>query len=268
MKRVVAFLSVALCFGLIVPAAGSQVDVAEAEFTAGMLANGKGDPDLALQHLQRAVDLNPEMTKAHFAIGAIVDVWCGMNEERCRLAISAYRKVLDLDPSYPDGLKNIGWAIYAAQRPNVDEAEIYYRKALAADPKDPELICAVAAIDAQGSWHDLAIAKADLKLPMRKLLIPSSSCHEVRERNLARVEEGIALLMGALQIRKDSTELLGFLSWLYMDRAEIQCDNRQAYMADENAARKWDRLRKEVWKRKADTGPFQKCPPAPPPMPK
>ena len=69
MKRVVAFLSVALCFGLIVPAASSQVDVAEAEFAAGMLANEKGDPDLALQHLQRAVDLNPEMTKAHFAIG-------------------------------------------------------------------------------------------------------------------------------------------------------------------------------------------------------
>ena len=231
-----------------------------------MSANEKGDIDAALQHLQRAVAINPKMTKAHFAIGTIADLWCGMDGDRCGLAIQEYKKTLELEPSNEEALRNLAYSIYRVEGPGKDEAESYYRKALGLGTNDPEVLCSVAAIDAQRSWVDVGLAKIALKLPTGKALIDSPSCHEVRDRNLVRVEEGIALLTRALQIRSNSTDLSGFMSWLYTDRAELQCHNRPAYKADRNAARKWDRMRKEIWKRKADNYGFVKCPPPPPPM--
>jgi tetratricopeptide (TPR) repeat protein len=206
------------------------------------------------------------MTKAHFAIGTIADLWCGMDGDQCGLAIQEYKKALDLEPSNEEALRNLAYSIYRVEGPDKSEAETYYRKALALDTNDPEVFCGVAAIDAQRSWQDVGLAKTELQLPGGKTLIDSPSCNQVRDRNLARVEEGIALLTRGLQIRSNSTDLLGFLSWLYSDRAELQCHNRPAYKADKNAARRWDRLRKEISKRKADNSPFLKCPPPPPPM--
>jgi Flp pilus assembly protein TadD len=231
-----------------------------------MSANEKGDVEAALQHLRRAVALDPKMIKAHFAIGAIADLWCENNvERRCELAIEEYKKVLELDASREDALKNLAYASYLIDQ--IDQAESYYRKALALDANDPEVLGGVAAIDAQRSYRDEAAAKVEHKVPIGKALIDSSSCQEVRQRNLARVEEGIALLTRALQIRSNSSDLMGFLSLLHARRAEIQCDNPQGYKAERNAARKWDRMRKETWKRKTDDQSLRKLPPAPPPAP-
>jgi Flp pilus assembly protein TadD len=266
MPGVRGFLSLALMSCLITSAARSQALTADAEFAVGMSANEKGDVEAALQHLQRAVALDPKMIKAHFAVGTIADLWCENNvERRCELAIEEYKKVLELDASREDALKNLAYASYVIDR--IDQAESYYRKALALDGNDPEVLGGLAAIDNQRSYRDEAAAKVEHKVPIGKALIYSPSCQEVRQRNLARVEQGIALLTRALQIRNNSTDLMGFLSLLHARRGEIQCDNPQGYKVDRNAARKWDRMRKETWKRKTDDRSLRKLPPAPPPAP-
>jgi Flp pilus assembly protein TadD len=164
--RVVGFVILGGVFRLIIPVANAQVLTAEGEFSAGVLAHERGDVDAALQHLQRAVVLDPKMTKAHFAIGTIADLWCGADGDRCGLAIEEYKKALELDPSNREALKDLAYAIYMIEGPDKSEAETYYRKALARAPNDPEVFCGVAAIDAQLSWQDVGLAKIELQLPI------------------------------------------------------------------------------------------------------
>jgi Flp pilus assembly protein TadD len=253
-----------LILGLTTVAARSQGPTSDNEFEAGMSANERGDIGAALQHLQRAIALDPKLTKAHFAIGTIADLMCDISAERCELAIEEYKKVLELDASREDALRNLAYASYLVER--VDEAESYYRKALALDPKDPEALGGLAAIDARRSYRDEVVAKVEHGIPPGRPLIHSPSCPELRQRNLARIEEGIALLTRALEIRKNSSDLMGFLSSLYVNRAEIQCGDSPGYKADRTAAKRWERVRKEIWKRKGDDHSLRRLPPGPPPL--
>jgi tetratricopeptide (TPR) repeat protein len=264
MLRIPGFLNFALiaCFMTLV--ARSQVVPADAEYAAGMSAKEKGDYSEALRHLQQAVALDPAMVKAHFAIGVVADIDCQNRSDQCQLAIDEYKKVLEFEPSREDALVDIAWVLYSLYR--LDESESYYRSALALIPNDPEALCGVAALEAKTIWLEIIRAKVESRLTMEQPLIRSSSCHVIRDRNLIRIEEGITLLARGLDVRRTSEELMAYLSWLYRARAEIQCDDPLAYKADEKASLKWNRMRLEIAKRRADRFLIRKCPTAPPPM--
>jgi len=243
----------------------SQITTADAELAAGMSAEGKGDYSGAIEHLQRAIALDPKMINAHFTLAAIADLWCDQSEgdERCRLAVEEYKKVLELDPLREDAMRNLAYALYQVSR--AEEAESYYRQALALDPKDPEALCGVTVLDQKISFRVEALARLENKLEANEPLIASPFCHEVRDRNLSRVEEGIALLTQASKTNEHSITLMGYIAELYRGRAAIQCNNPRAYRADTNAAAKWYRLRKETSKKNAADLSFRKCPSPPPP---
>jgi len=234
-----------------------------------MAAQEKGDYRSALQHAQKAVDLAPSMTKAHFALALTAWALSGPESNPSRemgsIVIREYKKVLELDPSHAEASMNLAYFSYSFGKR--DEAERYYRKALALRPNDPEAACGVAALGVQRGWTDVAQSKNKLNLPLKKPLIDFPSCREVRERNLAGFEESLALLTRALEVSPENLDLMGFLSFLYTGRAEIQCGNRRAYQADKAAARKWDRMEKETLKKQEPGHVFSRCPPAPPPMP-
>ncbi len=262
----------ALTLSLISPAANPQVLTADAELAVSRAAREKGDYNAALLHAQMAVSLSPQMTEAHFTLGSIADDMCipnaqpGPDERLCGLAIQEYKKVLELDASHADALKNLAYLLYQFYR--LEESENYYRQGLALYPDDPEDLCGVAVFDYYHSASDVSKTKAELNLSLKTPLIGSPLCSEVRQSNQARVGEGIALLSRALQFRSDDLDLMGHLSALYYVRAEIQYGNREAYKTDLNAARKLNRmLLNRTRKRRFPLRVLQKCPSAPPPRP-
>ena len=262
------FLIVALMSCLITQVARPQGEDANSEFEAGISAKDKGDVNTALRHLQRAVALDPEMIKAHFAIGSIAELWCygSHGEELCKLALGEYEKVLELDASRDDLFKNIAYAYYYFD--HLDQAESYYRKALGLDPDDPEALGGVAAMDQRRVTRNVVTAKIEQRVPSENPLIDSPFCQEVRQMNLARIEEAIGLLTRALQIRNNDLDLMGYLSLLLRNRADIQCGNPKAYKADRSTARKWNhRLNETRTKRKAGDPILRRIPSAPPPAP-
>jgi tetratricopeptide (TPR) repeat protein len=125
----------------------------------------------------------------------------------CRLAIEEYKKVLELDASREDAWKSLAFLLYQAGQ--WDESENSYRKALALKGNDPEALGGVAAINFIRSWQNLAATKNGLNLPAKMTLIDEPACAAVRDRNLARVEEGIAFLTRALQVRNNNSDLMG-----------------------------------------------------------
>jgi hypothetical protein len=60
---------------------------------------------------------------------------------------------------------------------------------------------------------------------------------------------------------------MSYLSAIHMERAEIQCGDRQAFEAEMNAAIEWDHMRMKAIQKKGLHDTFQKCPPPFPPMP-
>lgn len=200
---------------------------ADAELSVAIAAREKGDLRTALEHAQKAVVLAPKMTKAHFTAGEIADDMCipnaqpGPDDRICGIAIQEYTKALELDSSHGEALKNLAYLLYQFYK--WDESKSYYRRALALHPDDPELLGAVAGMDYRRIVPDVMETKGRLGLGPKKPLIQFPACTEVRGRNQARFEEAIALLMRALQIRKNNAELRGYLSVLYFLRAETQC---------------------------------------------
>jgi tetratricopeptide (TPR) repeat protein len=251
--------------------AADIVPTAESEFAAGISEREKGKYPAALEHLQRAVALDQHMVKAHFVLATTADEMCLPNAQpcpdmhKCGLAIQEYNRVIELDASNADASKNLAYLIYQFNR--LDESESLYRRALALHADDPELLCAVAATTIHRVWPDLAAARAGMNLPAERPLIDSPLCKELRNRNEARIEEGLTLLMRALPIRKNNLDVMAYLSAIHMERAEIQCGNRQAYEAEMNAAIEWDRMGKKAFRKKGWHDTFQKCPPPFPPMP-
>ena len=69
-----------------------------------------GDVDLAIQFLQKAVELDSNYVKARNNLGVAY-----FHKGEVDQAINAYRRVIDLDPNYADAYLNLGVVHYAAK---------------------------------------------------------------------------------------------------------------------------------------------------------
>ena len=153
---------------------------AATELALSSAAREKGDYRTALKHAQQALTWNPEIASTQFAVGTLAKGMCipnaqpGPNMRECNLAIEEYERVLQIDGSHKEAAKDLAFLLWQFNR---QESEGYYRKALALDPNDPEALAALGALDATRSW-----------------------CSEVRENNLARVNQGTSLLIKASRI--------------------------------------------------------------------
>jgi tetratricopeptide (TPR) repeat protein len=265
--QLVSFVALAACTSSVKK---PQISEAATELALSTAARQKGDYRTALKYAQKAVASNPEMAGAHFAVGRIADDMCfpdaqpGPNMRECNVAIEEYKRVLQIEGSDKEASKDLAFLLWRFGR---EESEVYYRKALALDPNDPDALAAIAAINASRSWKEVVLGKVHAGVSTETPLISFSGCSEIRQNNLTRVNEGISFLTKALQIKSDNVEFMAWLSELYMTRAEIQCDNPQGYRADIADAGKWDNAG-EARRWIGGDNSLHRYPPAPPPKPR
>ncbi len=208
---------------------------------AGVRAYEESKYQQAVEHLERAVTLNPESIDAHLELARsynqmyIPAVEPGPSPW-AEPAVREYEKVLELNPSHTDALKSLGYLLFVLGR--YSEAESYYRRALAVDAGDPEAMYGVAVIDFQRGYTTLAEKRMALKLSRKKRLIGYAACVEVRDQILTRVEEEIGLLNRTLQILQDG-DAMSYMGDSYQERADIECGDRSSYNADLLAAKQW-----------------------------
>lgn len=248
------------------PVAKPQATTADSEMTAGGLAREKGDYPTALQHFQRAVDLDSQRVDTNFALALIADDLCtsynaDMSDPHCKLALQQYRKVLELDNSNEVAAKNLAFVLYHLNLP--DESEKYYRTALALDSDDGEAMCAVAASDWRRSYRLFAESGMSLDAAAS---IDAPSCTTVRDNVQSRLNEGMALLGRALRGRNKNVDLLDWSSAFCWLRAHVRCDDQTAYRADMNTAKELFQKARRAQARRHRV--FYRCPPAPAPPPR
>jgi tetratricopeptide (TPR) repeat protein len=245
---------------------------ATAELSLSSAAKEKSDYRTALKYAQQASELAPGMESARFAVASLADYMCIPNAQtdeesavavrrNCNLAIDEYKSVLKINSSHLDATKNLAYVLWELGK---IESQIYYRRALALAPNDPEALAAIAANDASLSWKDLWPRKVSAGVPADKPSIGFPWCAQARQNNLDRVNEGIAFFIKALDVQTDNLDFMSWLSMLYTIRADLQCGNPNAYREDMRLAEKWANLRDADYEldRRSASGRY---PPGPPP---
>ena len=240
------------------PAGAIQDDpevAARTELNAGVQAFRQSNFEEAVGHFERAVARQPENVTAHFYLATAyaqmfapgVDtpenvVWAtkGMNE---------YREVIQRDPSSVISFKGI--AFLQMQLRNFDQARDSYKKAIAADPNDPELFFAAGVADWSMANHDIAAEKAKLSAKAQDSLYLSPGCADARAATLANVNDGLAMLTKAVSLREDYDDAMAYLNLLYRLRADLDCGNKEAHAADIKKANEWTDMVMATIKKKA-----------------
>ena len=273
--RIPWLCTVAILFCLSDPHSFSQTSDPQTELQLGIAAYEKAAYKEAVDHLKRAVLLDPSLTIAHlYLANTYSDLYCttcefdsdagDTNEQRRVLVLEEYNKVLELDSSNTKALNSMANLHYRSAK--FDEAERYYRKTIEVDASNSEALYTLAVIEWHRSYVLRMEKRAQLKFSPRQPLIDSPACHEIRKENLARVEEGISLLTRIPQVF-NIADGMAYMGLLYRERADIQCDDRPAYEDDIKTAQSWAHRGCEARQNPDSQNIPWSWPPSPPPPP-
>jgi len=256
--RLAAFLSGVLCSSVF-SVAGRQATSGSPDLDLGVQAYKNARYEEAIQHFRRAVDLDPTLLNARLYLATayaqqyIPGVDTPDNNKFAEQAIGQYKAVLELDPKNINSVKGI--AYLELQMKQFDKAKEFYRKATELDPNDPEPYYSVAAIDWTQTYQPRMELRAKLDLKQLQPLIRSAECWQLRDANRELVDDGIAMLKKAIELRRDYDDAMAYMNLMYRERADIQCGDAKAYAGDLKTADDWVDLTIATKKRKPENSP-------------
>src|SRR5215469_9388701 len=109
----------------------AQPNMPEAAHLLGVMAHQNGKLGEAIEHVQRATKLAPQVALFHANLGEMLRL-----AGRPKLAVEAARRAIAIDPNMPAALSNLGVALYELK--DYEEAARAQRKAIAAAPNFAE----------------------------------------------------------------------------------------------------------------------------------
>ncbi len=227
--RIVALLAVAAA---LLSATGCNQLKARDQLNQGVRAYKNANYEQAIEHFQKAVALDKDLkvAKLYLATAYAQQYVPGVDTpEMIRMAqqaIDEYKGVLQNDPQNVNSLKGIAY-LYL-QMKKFDEAQEYYKKAIAADPNDPEAYYSVGVIDWSAAYKDTAERKAKVNLKVDDELKNQKLCDEIKANNGARVDEGLNMLKTAMDKRQDYDDAMVYMNLLYLRKADMSCNDPQA----------------------------------------
>jgi tetratricopeptide (TPR) repeat protein len=232
---------------------------ARSELNKGVQAFKSSHPEQAVDHFQKATQLDPSLLNAriYLATAYATQYTPGAdtpdNNQMGQQAIDTYKAVLDQDPKNVNSVKGIAYLFL--QMKKFSDAKDYYRKAITLDPNDPEPYYSVAVIDWTEAYLPRMEERGKLGLKPEQPLSDKKVCHMLLEKNSDPVKDGISMLEQALKLRPDYDDAMAYLNLLYRERADLQCDDPAARASDLKEADKWVEQTMATKKAKAEKQP-------------
>ena len=121
------------------------------EINLGVQAYKQAKYEEAIAHFRNAIDLEPQNVPSHLYLATayaqqhIPGVDSPENIQLVENAISEYQQVLKIEPQSIDSLKGVAYLYLQTKK--FDDAKDFYRKAIQADPSDPENYYSIGVID-------------------------------------------------------------------------------------------------------------------------
>lgn len=232
------------------------------ELNKGVRAYKGGDFETAIEHFQRANELDPTLLNARiylataYASQFVPGAPSEKNRQLGEQAILEFEKVLEADAGNVTALSYIaqlyfGMAGAAAEWEESGElfskSKEYRRRLIEVQPTNPEHYYSIGVIDWTLSFKPRMQMKRDLgRRPDEPL--PARNRRELAEQSSAVVEEGIEALQQAIKLNDKYLDAIAYLNLMYREKADIVESPRQReellQLADEMHER-YQRLREE-----------------------
>ncbi|MGC9222846.1 MAG: tetratricopeptide repeat protein [Terracidiphilus sp.] len=241
------FLALAVVFsGMAIVMSGCKQLEARDQLNKGCEAYKSGHYDEAIEHFQESTQLDPNlpMAKTYLATALAQNVVPGMNTpenmKTAHQAMDIFKQVLAQNPNDVNSIKQIAGIYFSIK--DLDNAEIWQKKVLAIDPKDPEAAYTIGVIDwtkaHMNKLNALQTAglnddgKGNVKAP-KKIMEP------LAKENAPLVDEGLQYLNMAIANRPNYDDAMQYMNLLYRNKADVDFGNPTAVAQDLAMAEQW-----------------------------
>lgn len=255
--RLVALLAVAAA---LLSTAGCNKLKARDQLNKGVQAYRSANYEQAIEHFKNAVYLDGDLKVAKMYLATayaqqyVPGVDTPDNVRNAQQAIDEYKRVLEGDSGNVTSLKGIAF-LYMQQK-KFDDAREYYKKAIDADPNDPETYYSVGVIDWSATYQDAAKFKADAGLKVDDELKGKGDqkiCDQMRAKDGVAVDEGMKMLQTAIDKRQDYDDAMAYMNLLYRRKAnDLTCDDAQTRAEYVKTANDWSDRAMAARKKKAE----------------
>ena len=234
----------------VVVAAGSGCNKLKARdlLNKGVANFKNGQYDAAVEDFKQAKDLDPSLLNARlylataYASQYIPGAPSDENVKRGKAAIDEFKGVLEKDPNNLSAIDGIGSILFqmSGQPYNPEkfqESKSYHQKHIELKPTDPEPYYWIGVID----WTQAFRGNAELRPEYNKEHInkqvkesdplPAAVRTQFIDKYGKLVDEGIASLQKAIQLRPDYDDAMAYLNLLYRRKADMaeSAEERASY---------------------------------------
>jgi len=254
---------------LLLISVAAQPQTSASELELGVAAYKNSHYEEAMQHFQKATELDGSNIRAHMYLATacvrqyIPGVDTPDNLHVAERAIEQYQYVLSSDADHEQKTNSAkGIAYLYLNMKKFEEAKDYYQKASGFDPKDPEPYYSIGVIDWTQCYQPRMETRARLGLRPEQNLnarVPAqlAACRELQAKNATFIEEGIDSLNKAIDLRPDYDDAMAYMNLMFRERADLACDDLASRQRDLKAADEWVDKTLAVKKEKANRAPMQ-----------
>jgi tetratricopeptide (TPR) repeat protein len=223
----------------------SQLEARD-QLNKGVEAYKSAHYEEAIEHFQKATELDPKlpMAKTYLATALAQNVVPGEttadNLKTANRAIAIFQEVLNEQPNDINSMKQIAGIYFSVK--NLDQAEDWQKKVLAADPKDADAAYTVGVIDWTKAHENTLKALQDAGLNddgKGNVKAPKKVMEPLAQENGPLVDEGLKYLNMALDDRPNYAEAMAYMNLIYRRKADVDYGNASAVASDVAQADKW-----------------------------
>jgi tetratricopeptide (TPR) repeat protein len=220
----------------LLPLAGCNKLYARDELNKGVRNYKAGNFDAAVAHFRQAIEYDPNLVNARLYLATAYANQCTPgapsedNKQKCQAAIDGFKDVLSRDPGNVIALSYLASIHYGLggaagdqeeTLKQFEESKAYRRKLIEVDANNPEHYYSIGVLN----WAVAYRHNQDLRKRLNNLAadrpFPPRERRQFAEQNAALINEGLDMLLKALQINPKYLNAIAYVNLMYRQKADI-----------------------------------------------
>ena len=227
------------------------------ELNRGVNAFSRTDYSFAIEHFEKAIDLDPEFLEArqYLASSYMMQYVPGAeseeNEAVAQKALTGFLGVLDKNDNNEAALASIAIIYFNMKR--MEDAREWHAKLLEKFPENKDAYYTLGVIAWTETYQPRLMVRASLGMKPEDPgpIKDDDARHGLAELNLPVVEEGLKNLEKALEIDPEHDYAMAYINLLYREKADIS-ETKEDYEKYTATANEWSLKALDTRKKKAE----------------